>query len=216
MSIDLSRVTGISDSRGVITEIKDSLGRVIWAAVKGSIGTLYLRPSADISLGHPVYPTTLSAGYLAINEEVSDGASTYIGYASSSTGEVSSTSRFSLSPDIKDNVSHVSSAKLYLIGSVTGNTQENAGQTTGYCSGSVSVSGETVFTWDKSATSGVNVLSTVGTEMPDFVTFLNNYLAASGNKNIPDVVVEITNRVRHSNKTATSYVTQVAIELECG
>lgn len=30
MSIDLSRVTGISDSRGVITEIKDSLGRVIW------------------------------------------------------------------------------------------------------------------------------------------------------------------------------------------
>lgn len=32
MSIDLSRVTGISDSRGVITEIKDSLGRVIWAA----------------------------------------------------------------------------------------------------------------------------------------------------------------------------------------
>lgn len=31
MSIDLSRVTGISDSRGVITEIKDSLGRVIWA-----------------------------------------------------------------------------------------------------------------------------------------------------------------------------------------
>lgn len=31
MSIDLSRVTGISDSRGVITEIKDSLGRVIWS-----------------------------------------------------------------------------------------------------------------------------------------------------------------------------------------
>ena len=35
MSIDLSHVTGISDSRGVITEIKDSLGRVIWAAVTG-------------------------------------------------------------------------------------------------------------------------------------------------------------------------------------
>lgn len=35
MSIDLSRVTGISDSRGVITEIKDSLGRVIWAVSGG-------------------------------------------------------------------------------------------------------------------------------------------------------------------------------------
>lgn len=34
MSIDLSRVTGISDSRGVITEIKDSAGRVIWSAVR--------------------------------------------------------------------------------------------------------------------------------------------------------------------------------------
>ena len=35
MSIDLSKVTGISDSRGVITEIKDSLGRVIWAVSGG-------------------------------------------------------------------------------------------------------------------------------------------------------------------------------------
>lgn len=37
MSIDLSRVTGISDSRGVITEIKDSLGRVIWAVSGGKV-----------------------------------------------------------------------------------------------------------------------------------------------------------------------------------
>lgn len=33
MSIDFSKVTGISDSHGAITEIKDSLGRVLWSAM---------------------------------------------------------------------------------------------------------------------------------------------------------------------------------------
>lgn len=40
MSIDLSRVTGISDSRGSITEIKDSLGRVIWSGAKDPVITI--------------------------------------------------------------------------------------------------------------------------------------------------------------------------------
>lgn len=33
MSIDFSKITGLSDSRGVITQITDASGRVIWAAV---------------------------------------------------------------------------------------------------------------------------------------------------------------------------------------
>lgn len=77
MSIDLSRVTGISDSRGVITEIRDSLGRVIWSSGP-KVGSIVLRPSADISFMHVPYPANITEGYRLINEEVSDGDATYI------------------------------------------------------------------------------------------------------------------------------------------
>lgn len=60
-------------------------------------GTFILRPSADISLGHPVYPDTLGAGYLAINEEESDSTSTYIGFTSTPGAVVSYTSKFAMS-----------------------------------------------------------------------------------------------------------------------
>ena len=41
-------------------------------------GSFILRPSADIVLNHEVDPDTLGAGYLAICEEVQDGATTHI------------------------------------------------------------------------------------------------------------------------------------------
>lgn len=40
--------------------------------------TFILRPSADISVGHSLYPEGSTAGYLLIDEEVSDEDSTYI------------------------------------------------------------------------------------------------------------------------------------------
>ena len=74
MSIDLSRVTGISDSRGVITEIKDSLGRVIWSA---NTVSPYFIPTADVSNQLSVYPEG-SAAYKCVGEKVADGDATYI------------------------------------------------------------------------------------------------------------------------------------------
>lgn len=58
-------------------------------------GTFYLRPSADISVGHTLYPTTSAAAYLLINEEVSDEDATYIRSPDTQTGV--STSKFKLS-----------------------------------------------------------------------------------------------------------------------
>lgn len=56
MSIDLSRVTGISDSRGVITEIKDSLGRVIWSAVRIKPAVLIVEKiTSDTYAGETTY-----------------------------------------------------------------------------------------------------------------------------------------------------------------
>lgn len=94
MSIDFSKITGLSDSRGVITQITDASGNVIWKKKK-IVGTFVLRPSADISVGHNLYPTDSSAAYLLINEEESDGNATYI---ASDIGEGAiATSKFALS-----------------------------------------------------------------------------------------------------------------------
>lgn len=58
-------------------------------------GTLTLRPSADISIGHILYPAGSTAAYLLINEETSDNSSTYI---RSDKGDSSvATSKFALS-----------------------------------------------------------------------------------------------------------------------
>lgn len=55
MSIDLSRVTGISDSRGAITEIKDSLGRVIWAVSGGKVVLMVEKITSDTYAGETTY-----------------------------------------------------------------------------------------------------------------------------------------------------------------
>lgn len=55
MSIDLSRVTGISDSRGVITEIRDSLGRVIWAVSGGKAVLMVEKITSDTYAGETTY-----------------------------------------------------------------------------------------------------------------------------------------------------------------
>lgn len=74
-------------------------------------GILYLRPSADISVGHILYPAGSTAAYLLINEEVSDNNATYI---RSDTGEFSApvTSKFVLSN------SNQPSAKKYIVTAV--------------------------------------------------------------------------------------------------
>lgn len=55
MSIDLSHVTGISDSRGVITEIRDSLGRVIWAVSGGKVILEVEKITSDTYAGETTY-----------------------------------------------------------------------------------------------------------------------------------------------------------------
>lgn len=93
-------VTGLTIPEGVVTQITDASGRVIWSAIK-EVGTIILRPSADISVGHELYPTDSTAAYLLINEEVSDTSSTYIRVPEtadeSTSSTISTTSKFKLS-----------------------------------------------------------------------------------------------------------------------
>ena len=70
--IDFSTLQGLTIPEGVVTQITDASGMVLWSAVK-EVGTLYLRPSADISVNHTEYPRFSSSDiYTFINEEELD------------------------------------------------------------------------------------------------------------------------------------------------
>ena len=80
-------------------------------------GVSYLRPSADISLGHDIYPTSgTSTGFDRINEEVNDGHSTHItSIVKGESGTVgSATSQFAMSGIIPDG-SKCTGAKWHIV-----------------------------------------------------------------------------------------------------
>lgn len=78
-------------------------------------GIIYLRPSADISVGHAIYPSSLPHGYLAINEVESDDSSTYI-YQTVTNGSSSrAESQFALSGDYS-NVGSILGGRIFVDG----------------------------------------------------------------------------------------------------
>lgn len=178
-----------------------------------------LRPSADISLGHPVYPETLGAGYLAISEEISDGTSTYIGVTSAPDSALTFASNFAMSPvSLGDQkVAKILTATLRYDGYVyVGNDG------TAYCNCSVKVSNDDAFSASdkeqKTATGGqggrTNTLSNA--DMPDVANSITSHLVASGE--LPSVTAYIENYTDKDNGTKyvrQSYVSQLAIELIC-
>lgn len=98
MSINFSTLQGLTIPEGVVTQIADASGRVIWSASK-TVNVLYLRPSADISVGHSLYPADSPSAYSLVNEEVNDGNSTYIYSVHADTDAADeATSSFVLSP----------------------------------------------------------------------------------------------------------------------
>ena len=75
--MNFANLKGLTIPEGNVTQITDASGRVIWSANK-TVNTLYLRPSADISIGHSLYPADSPSAYSLVNEEVNDHAATYI------------------------------------------------------------------------------------------------------------------------------------------
>ena len=185
-------------------------------------GTFYLRPCADISLGHPVYPETLTAGYLAINEEVSDEASTYIGVTTAPDGDLSYSSSFSMALAENAKITKILTATLVYHGVVESNRSSDSGDPSS-CTCTVNISGSSVFsgTYQHSTNSqgSDNVSDTLtDADMPNVVTAINNYITVNGVGAMPEITIDITNFARQNNGTKNinqSYVTQVAIELEC-
>lgn len=80
-------------------------------------GVIYFRPSADISAGHATIPSGSDSEYLLINEEVSDGNTTYIHLAvqGDSGAAGSATSQFLMSGDVPENSKYtITGARCYI------------------------------------------------------------------------------------------------------
>ena len=80
-------------------------------------GVTYLRPSADVSIQHTLYPTDSAAAYILINEAEPDEASTLLEHifvaGDTSTYAKSSSFKFSCTDALHPN-SKIISAKLYI------------------------------------------------------------------------------------------------------
>ena len=185
-------------------------------------GTFYIRPSADISLGHPVYPETLGAGYLAISEQVSDGTSTYIGVTSAPDADVSYSSSFTMNLEDEAKITKVLSATLKVGFSLNAPSSTDRRSR---CNCSVAVSGETVFDEyleDQYLMDGTK--RTIGdlingdNDISSLVSKLNSHIETNGAGSLPEIRLNLTNSAGMNNGTKSlgkSYVTWACIELSC-
>ena len=178
-------------------------------------GTVYLRPSADVSLEHTIYPTTLSAGYLAISEEICDNDSTYIEVSTSATSNsitASGTSRFRFSIKDTKKITSVTSASLVLY------THSNNANNNRDLTATVYINGEKCSEVESDVyEDGVYIEERF--ELANEASALNKNLSAG---ELPPVEVEIytkgvykSDTSKASNKTVSFNISQVFIELEC-
>lgn len=221
MSIDFTKLQSLETDRGAVVEITDASGRVIWSAKKNVVGTLYMRPSVDISLEHRVYPSGLSAGYLAISEEVSDGSTTYI-YVETDTkttnpSEVEATSIFGLTISKDVIVEKILVARLMCDIRNTVNDENERQKTT--CS--LIVNGVEVCTGYILTTVMANgeedrVDTLTGMDMSVFISTVNQYIQENGG-NLPSIYLKVHNYAKASGtvNSALSGLTRAYIGCEC-
>lgn len=107
--IDFSALQSVAIPEGVVTQITDASGRVLWRLAGQLPGTFYLRPSADISVDSTVTlaPYGATDAYLLLNEEVCDGVSTYIGVSAAASADQSGTARFAVGGNVPKKVNRV-------------------------------------------------------------------------------------------------------------
>lgn len=123
--MNFSTLQGLTIPEGVVTQIADASGNVLWSAVPAFDGFVYLRPSADISVDSTItfQPSTATAAYMLINEEVSDMSSTQImAKPSAEITNVSGNARFSLEGYVPETISKVLDFNVAISGTCPGST----------------------------------------------------------------------------------------------
>lgn len=213
MSIDFSKVTALSDSYGNITQITDASGRVIWSGRELIQGSMILRPSADIYVGHALIPVDSTAAYLLINEETSDGSSTKI-QTNNTASLYEAESKFVLT-----NVSQLEVSK-YTVSSVniyadSANYEGNSNES--YNEFVLEINGV-----ETSAYRATTMKNGINISVPDAIPLINEAIAVTGT--LPSINIKIKSRAGEyvssgmgggSDKTRTedADVTQVYVTL---
>lgn len=176
-------------------------------------GTFYLRPASDISIGHSLYPEDFTSAYLLINEETSDGDSTYIydshDITASSNGICTSSFYLDDNTDVplKD-ISSITNVSLYL----------NCRTTDFDLKGTVDV----IVTFDDTEFTSSMSISGETTYKPYEITFVNiadsiyNYITT--NNNLPQITLTIDTNLRGAaskvSSTETFRITQIYLAVE--
>lgn len=198
MSIDFSTLQGLTIPEGVVTEIKDESGAVIWCALKEVAGTLYLRPSADISVGHRLYPADSPSAYRLIDEEVCDNGSTYI-YAPISTGSAFNTSEFQL-----DKINQLPAKNLIVTSVMV--CGDNGGSDDAYHKFILNVNGIQTAEVEYKGNKEFSISVT------DAVSLINELLARNGV--MPDIKLTVSSQsVTDGNKEREGKLSQVYVEI---
>lgn len=238
MSIDFSKVTGLSDSRGNIVQITDAAGRVLWSAVPAFDGTIILRPSADISVDSTIalVPPDATAAYLLVNEEVSDGEATMLNLdANNFDNRATGAARFVLGGYVPKNISRVKN--IYVVASGDGDPHNDKDSSTSRINFLLRVGGMTqyyfmpnttglwnnffdsknfdpieLFVYTKSEDGGGTFL---GATTEELCAEINAYISANGT--LPNMELTLDMMVKTGDSKESGYVrvSQVYVALEC-
>ena len=149
---------------------------------------IYLRPSADISVGHELYPAESTSAYSLINEEVVD-TTTYISVTApvatdaNTPSTATASSSFMLSGVLPTEKFRISSGKI-------------ASNTIGTSSGStyfvIDVNGVSYTTY----TYTMNGAETKYFDIPDeVINTINNYIINNGTGSFPNISIALTTTV---------------------
>lgn len=224
MSIDFSKITGLSDSRGVITQITDASGRVLWSAVANDLpGTFYLIPSAVLSkegnyTNNPMVSPTLGDASSFINEAVADDDATYIQCSASGQGvSQEATFVFALSGFPKGKVTKVNS----LLGGIRFHLSHNGSDNSGdygnvhiyACVGGVDYNFYTNFGYLPTGVWTTDERSLSNSS--ELLSYINQYIAA--NNAPPEITLKVHLSVTASSSktTVTARLTQAYVVIEC-
>ena len=176
-------------------------------------GVIYLRPSADISVGHVKTPSDSASAYLLINEEVSDGATTHIDLNikgdNGATG--SATSQFSMSGNLPENPKYTITGAKCGISAALGDAQTSGNNSV---TATFTINGTNYTAVQNSSMTKEYLLFEL--DMPDVVSAINEYVTQQGT--FPAVTVSLTSAGTSggssSNKEYTVLmVSQIYLEL---
>lgn len=132
--MNFATLQGLTIPEGVVTQIADAQGNVLWSSAPPFDGTIILRPSADISVdsNFTLVPSDATAAYMLINEEVSDGAATRIYINDSLVSSCIAIAKFSLSGNESAKITRVTNLSCVISAEGTTSSKEVSTQLAAY------------------------------------------------------------------------------------